>query len=487
MKIKKVGHAIKRFVISQWQLLAILVFAVCLFSSCFNNFFSGDDWFHLNIVQITSVQEFINFFNPDYTAQSAAFYRPLSTQVFFFVFYELFGLWALPYYVFIMALFLLSLLLLCQVVQKLHFSKQVALLTVLIFAMSHTNFTRLNFLSAGQEVFMSCFFLAALWSNLTNKQSFGTYLRTTLFYILALLSKDNAIVFPVVIIILDWVKDQKIVFSKIIMLAIVTAAYVFLRFIVFDTSAINIEAYKLNFSPSLIMNTFYFYTVWAIGGPELLQDYLASPIRLIDRYFSDFQMAGVLIIINLLLTVASLVSLVVANLRNASSKYLVPAILFVVTLSPVLFLPQHKFALEMSIPMMCFALGIAWLCEKKPRWLVATVIIFLLSLNINSIYLTNKTHYSVQRSTISKKVYDYFLSNYPTEPQDSYFLFRNSNTPGSELISWGSSKQVSYALWGSNFIQVFYHDRAIQTEYEDIDFQPPVDKQEIAIDSAKFL
>lgn len=481
--VSKIMLLIKR----NWQLMCIIGFSVVLFSSSFNNFFSGDDWFHLNIVQISSFKEFLNFFNPLLTPQSAAFYRPLSTQLFFFIFYRLFGLWALPYYVFIMLLFVSSLILFYITLIRFKFSKQTALLAVFIFAISHTHFTRLNFLSAGQEVMMSCFFLAGILSNQAKKQNLKIYLTTALFFILALLCKENAIVFPAVIMLLDWLHDAKIYKQKIAILGSITIAYLLMRFTLFNSSMTDIDAYRFNFSPKLALNTFYFYVVWAIGGPELLQDYLSSPITLIDRYFSDFQMTGWLVITTFFLAFISLVTLFLANIKNISLKYTVPACLFVVTLLPVLFLPQHKFTLEMTIPMMCFAVLIAWMCEKKSQWLIACVTVFLLALNGTSIYITNKTHYSVQRSVISQRVYAYFLEHYPTEPANSYFLFRNSNTAGSELITWGSSKQISYALWGSNFIQVFFHDHAIQTEYEDIDFQPPLDEQEIAIDAGKFL
>lgn len=64
-------------------LFVIIGFCIIIFLPVVGNFFSGDDWFHLRVAQINNIGEFLNFFSFFKTDQSIAFYRPLSTQVFF--------------------------------------------------------------------------------------------------------------------------------------------------------------------------------------------------------------------------------------------------------------------------------------------------------------------------------------------------------------------------------------------------------------------
>jgi hypothetical protein len=472
---------------NNWILIAIIIFSVALFSPALNNFFSGDDWFHLKVVQISNFGEFLNFFNPVLNNQSIAFYRPISTQLFFYIFHQLFGLWAAPYYIFIFCIFVFNIVLYFKLLQRFNLSKTVVLISVFIFSFSHTQFTKLNFLSAGQELMMVTFFLLGLIHNQKNTQKIRHYFGTTIFYVLALLCKENAVVFPLIVIVFDLITIKKYVWKKVSLLAFISLLYLFVRFFVFDTTMTDIETYKLNFSPSLAINTVYFYVIWAVGGAELLQDYLATPIRLIDRYFTDFSFWGYLHIPLLILSVCSLFATTLLTIKKFSIKYLVPVALFIITLGPVLFLPQHKFTIQMTLPMMCFSVFVGFICENKPRWLVTTIVLFLLTLNLTSIYLTSKTHYSVQRSTISKKVYSYFYTNFPTYPTGSYFIFRNANTDGSTISTWGSSKQISYALWGSNFAKVFYDDPGVEVYYEDLSFTPPANQTPIYIDSKPLL
>ena len=96
-----------------------------VFSSCLLNFFSADDWFHLRLIQINSWQEFFNFFSFRNTPQSAAFYRPIPTQLFFFIFYKLFGLNSIFYFGLGLTLFGLIILNLIKLLRDLKFDEKI--------------------------------------------------------------------------------------------------------------------------------------------------------------------------------------------------------------------------------------------------------------------------------------------------------------------------------------------------------------------------
>lgn len=308
---------------------------------------------------------------------------------------------------------------------------------------------------------------------------------TGVLFALALLCKDNALVFPLFAVIFDLVLFKKLLWKKLLTLGVVSLLYIVIRFILFQSPLINIDAYTFNFSPKLAITTLYVYGLWAIGAPELLQDYLSSPFSVIDRYFTDFSVTGSLLLISLILSTLLLtLGFLTSRMRVAATSMLV---LFVCALGPVLFLPQHKFTIQMSISLMCFSVFVALSLEQIQKRFQVFIMSCLLSLNIIALFLTQQTHYTEMRSDISAKAYDYFTSQYPSYPRNHYFVFINSYTPGSELTNWGSSQQISYALWGSNFAQVFYQDPSIEMYYEDHQYAPPQGKTAIYIDSAPFL
>jgi len=465
--------------------LWVMLFSICIFLPSLNNFFAGDDWFHLKVIQIDTFREFLNFFNPVFNEQSTAFYRPIPNQLFFFVFYRLFGLWAFPYYLFLLSLFAFSILLLHSVLLRLGFRKHLAVISTFIYAFSHTHFAQLNFLSAGQEIMMSVFFLLGMRSSLSLPNTRQQTIQTSVFFFLALLCKENALVLPVFILVTDWLLKKRIIWPKMLILAATALAYLFLRFGVYHSPLTDIPAYELNFSPKLALNTLYFYGIWAVGAPEMLQDYLASPVRVIDRFSVDFPVVGQFLLAELV----SVIAVLTALFLWAKEKWrpLLAAFLFVASLGPILFLPYHKYAIQTSIPMMCFAVFVGLLLKNRSPALKIAVVSLLLALNLTSIAVTEQTHYTVQRSTISQRVYDFFVKHYERNPNNAYFVFMNANTPGSELPAWGSSQQVSYALWGSFFAQVFYKDFSVLTYFEDIPFDPPEGKVAIPLSSEPFL
>lgn len=500
LEIAKIGHmrpwykqmfsCLSRFWLNNTALIWTVLFSCFLFLPAVNSFFSGDDWFHLQVVQIDSFSEFLQFFNPVFNPQSTAFFRPLPNQLFFYTFFQLFGFWALPYYLFLLSLFAASVLLFSLVLKRVGFSSTITSWATFLFATSQTHFTRLNFLSAGQEVMMSVFFLLALLSDQIGSVNLKQHrwidsLRTGGLFFLALLCKDNALVFPVFVLALNWIQHKKIFWKKMSVLAVVSSVYLWIRFVLFHSPLIAIDAYALNFSPKLAVNTLYFYGIWALGAPELLQDYLSSPLSVIDRYFTDFPTMGLPLLL-LLLTSGILtgVSFLLSKNKRLALGCLV---LFVCALGPVLFLPQHKFTMQMSVSLMCFSVFLALLLEKKKRWMQVIILSVILILNVTSLSLTQRTHYTGQRSEISRKVFSFFSTNYPSYPENSYFVFQNSSTPGSSVEGWGSSRQISYALWGNFFAQVFYGDPTLVMYYEDIPASFPTDKKAIWLDSTTFL
>lgn len=439
-------------------------------------FFSADDWFHLRVSNINQISEFFNFFSFLKTAQSIAFYRPLSTQVFFFVFQKLFGLNPLPYRLFVLFCFGFSLYLINKLAMILFDSKRKALLVMLIYGFSVSNFTRLYFLSAFQEIALVIFTCLCLLGHLNNQRW-----KSLSFFVLALMSKETAVVIPLIIIIVDWL-GKKVNLHRVIPYLLVLTPYLYLR--LFQFGFVSGETYTLNFSPAKIANTLMWYFFWSLGAPELLIDYISSGLRPIPRFFTDYP-AWWPVILGLFLTNLALFILLFARqIKKIDRRLSTCGILFVVSLLPVLFFPQHKFALELGLPLIWFALGVSLLLPERGK-LLPLFLFFYLALNLSMNYLTYTRHYSVGRAKISQKVFEYFQKNYLVAPQDSYFEFINdTNDYGA---SWGSSKQIANSIGGSELFRVMYQDPTYTVFFEDFPGVRPENEKKVPLSTKMFV
>ncbi len=455
--------------------LLILITQIALYSRSIGIYFSADDWFHLRVSQINTITEFLKFFSFERNAQTISFYRPLSTQVFFFTLQKLFGLNPVPYHLFVTLCFCLSLYLAYKSILLLSNSKRTAIFSVIIYGFSVSNFTRLYFLSAFQEIALVILSLLCLISHIENRKN-----RALLFFILALTSKETAVIIPILILITDWFK-KRVKLSNYLPYFIILLPYLYLRFHVFGTT--TGDSYSWNFSPLKALNTFSWYSLWSIGAPELLVDYIGSGFRPIPRFFTDFVIWWPFIIFPLLILIVLSLYLFFKYYGKSSRDFVFGLLFFLASLSPVLFLPTHKFTLELGLPLIGFSMAIFSLFTRtnKITYIFLFVYIFY---NLSMNYLTYTTHYSVNRAKVSQKIYKYFLKKYPTEPIGSYFEFINDTTAYTK--EWGSSKQIANSIGESELFRVIYHDSQYQVFFEDIPGNRPPE-QRIPISSKMFL
>lgn len=455
-----------------------LFLSLCIFFPALSQFFSGDDWFHLRITQIDSFREFLNFFSFSHTAQSAAFYRPLPTQVFFFVFQKLFGLTAWPYHLFVLICFGYSLYLVNRFAQSQFEDKKKSLLTAFVYGISVSNFTRIYFLSAFQEIALVIFSLLCLLSFEKSKH------KSLIFFILALLSKETAIVLPLLLLIFNFKIIKKQVFLMVPII-IVSIVYLYFRLGVFGM--VSGDSYTWNFSPSKLANTLMWYILWSFGAPELLVDYVGSGLRLVPKFFADYS-TWWKIIISLLLGTLSSIGIIVVQRIKELKIYLIRYIsFFLIAILPVLFLPSHKFALELGLPLVGFSLAIVLLLSGHKKIFTTIFLSFYITLNLSMNYLTYTRHYSVNRGEISRKVFNYFSNTFPNHPQEQFFEFVNDAEDYG--VEWGQSKQISQTLSGSDFFKVFYRSPGLKVYYQDIQEKRPSSpgKLPIYISTKQFL
>lgn len=456
--------------------LILMVFSFSLF-----NFFSTDDWFHLRLIQINNWQEFFNFFSFRETPQSAAFYRPIPTQLFFFIFYKLFGLKSGFYFGFGLILFGLIILNLIKLLRDLKFDKKIIWIATFIYGFSASNFARINFVSAYQELFLGFFVLIALRFYIKKNWWFIA------FFVLALMSKETAIIFGWLIILTDW-KLKENLFKKIkyyLPVILLSTLYLILRFGIFKTA--SGESYIWDWSIKKSLNTTMWYGLWSMGIPEFMVDYVGSGFKIVPKFFNDFGIWAKIFLGEIGVLFLSIIGLKIGEIKLLikNKKEIFWGILFFgISLLPVMFLPWHKFSHALTLPLIGVVIVLAEIYQfNKNKFLRFLFLISFLILNLSTIYCLNQRHYSVTRGRISQKVFEYFEQNYPIYPENKSFVFVNDTNP--EAKQWGSSKQIAYALSISDFFKVFYKNKNIKVYYEDLDQNIPVDA--VKISSKMFL
>lgn len=463
------------------KLILLIILSVLVFSTCLFNFFSADDWFHLKLIQINSWQEFFNFFSFSQTEQSAAFYRPTGTQLFFFVFYKLFGLKSGFYFGFGLILFGLILWNLTKFLKELKFKENTIWIATIIYAFSASNFARINFVSAYQELFLGLFILLSLRFYIKKNWWFLG------FFLLALMSKETAIIFGGLTILVDW-KLKENPFKKIkfyLPIILFSAIYLILRFKIFKT--VGGDSYIWDFSIKKLLNTTMWYGFWGIGIPEFIVDYVGSGLKIVPKFFVDFGIWAKIFLGEIGFLFLSIIGLKLTEIKLLTKKWketLWGVSFFGISLLPVIFLPWHKFSHALTLPLIGIAIILGEIYQlNKNKFLKILFLISFLVLNLSTIYNLNQRHYSVTRGKISQKVFEYIKQNYPKNPENKSFVFINDTTP--EVKQWGSSKQIAYALSNSDFFKVFYKNKNIKVYYEDLDTNIPIDT--IKISSKMFL
>lgn len=473
---------------NRFYFVLLLFFLILIFFvRGIDNYFLGDDWFHLNITQISNWQEFLNFFNPLANPQQAAFYRPIPTQLFFFLVQSLFGLKPFYYHLPIYLLYIASIYLFNRLLIILNFSQRSRYISTFIFGLSATHFTRLYFISANNEVFMLFFVLLYLILFLTEKKHIKIAAQLSL--IAALLSKDTAVVAPIIIF---FMQNQNYLFIKntrkekfkidqlfnkntnFLISVFLVLVYLFVRFFVFNNQMIKDQAYQFNFSIKEALTSSYFYFWWLMGAPELIQDYMPNFYSFLPRFFLDLGLfAYLIIILSLFLFLLLIINFVISykkikNIKNLKNLFL--AFLFIFFgLLPVIFLPKHRFTIQLGLPMLGMSMFLGTVLSSHKKFFLTTItLLIFLTLNFFSIKISEKNHYSTTRANISEKVSNYFINFYPQVDSNSIFFITNGQTVGHEITDWGSSRQIAFALWHENFIQAFYKDKSLKMEFEDL-------------------
>jgi hypothetical protein len=447
-------------------LLAIFIIALILFFPSLNNFYTHDDFFLLKISKVESFKEFVNFYNLKSSPEGLGMYRPLAMQSFFMVAWKLFNLNPLGLHIISFIFFFGIVFLVYKLTVILMGNKKVGLFAAFFYATSSTHFAHLYWLSVFQELAMTLFFLLSVifFIKFVRKGRKINFLISFFAFLLSLLSKETAIVLPLILTItyfyLCFTKNTILSIKKIFIFLtpffLILSAYLYMRinYYGFPKGA----SYIWDFSPRFL-NTLFWYGLWSINIPEMLIDFIGPGLKINIGPLVYWKNYLITIIISslALVMVIFLKLLAMFNKRKTNLLLIIfGSFWFIFTILPVLFLPWHKFAYYLTLPLIGMVLVIAYIITgtKMKRWQSAVFLTAWLISSMVNINLLSKTSWIIKGGMTSSNVFTYFNENIDVLSGKNVVFY---DMPQDEIYApWYPSDTLKTVLSDTDFFEVFF-------------------------------
>lgn len=448
----------------------LLLPAILLFWHILFSYFSQDDFYHLRVIMDKNWSEIPSFFVTWQEGQT--FFRPLSREIFNLIMYQSFGLNPLPFHIVNFLLILFSGGLIFLLVKKISTKFPAALLALFLYSVSAVHSIQLYYLASVQTLMSTTFMMLSI---LFYPQK---YLLSLLWFILALLCHETAIVLPAILLSLKFTLERKTFLNKDTLLPL-GLFFIIGMIHLFSTSLFKNLPSQLAYQPVLsiksIINSFGWYLLWSFGLPEMLADFvgpklLINPnlIKWHGQYFKIVlpSLGGLLIL---------LVIFVAKFYQNiGKEKFLLVTIpLYLISLAPLLLFPQHKFIYYLSFPIIWFSISLGLILSYAIRSniLYKILVILFLCLFVIISYQTTKlssiTHWAAKRSRAARYLITDLKRNYPTVTRGAIFYFKDDVSYPVIAKDWGtSSKQAFYILSGADGLKLLYQDPTIKAYFE---------------------
>jgi 4-amino-4-deoxy-L-arabinose transferase-like glycosyltransferase len=453
----------------KYLLLIFLVSFIIYFPSLFG-FYTNDDFFHLSISRAESLRDFLNFFNLAKGPEGLGVYRPLTTHVFYFLGWKLFNLNPMGLHIVSFLIFFLVIYLVYKFTLMLTKKENIGLISAFLYATSATHFGHLYYLAT--ELHLILFFLITVicFMNFLEKKKIKFYLFSIIAFGLTFLSKENAVVLPFVFVLiylfLRYQKRVEVSVKRLIALLIpyflILAGYAYMRF--FHYGFVTGDSYIWDFSIKRAVNTLGWYGLWSFNLPEMLVDFVGPGLHFNPNLFKYWSSQIIPILILFVVEILSILYVILKSKilnRKSLSIILFSVAWFVITLSPVLFLPLHKFTFYLTLPLFGVVLMLSYLLEKRNSLTIILFCILWVSTSILTLNLTRQTNWITQGEATARRVYDYIQNNRGNLVGKTIVF---CDTKGDESLPFSPTATLKNVLSNNNFFQVFYKGE-ITVEY----------------------
>lgn len=471
--------------------LLIFVFVLILYYPVLSTYFSQDDFFHFKVSHTDgSILGFIKLFGIySFKERGIAFYRPISREIPFNIFYNLFGLNAIPFRTFTFLIYLFNIYLVYLLVQILFNRKYLSYFVSFFFGVTAANVATLYYLAGGIQTLLATTFTLAslLFFQKYLKSSKNKFrLLSFLSFLLGISSHEQAIIIPFLIIGLLLIYKPKKMIKEIyyiILLFIIITLLIYLEITRIGFSSSEQE-YQAVFNIKTAVNSLFWYSNWALGIPETLIDFVSPGFRLNPTLLRYWGIYYAFIFPSYFISIASIfVAIIYLFIKNrvifVNKLFVLSLVWFPLALLPVILFPLHKSTHYLAIALPAFWTIIGYITfsfyqqvkikNKSLANLFTTLLIInFIILSSSSAILGSTNYWAATRGKLAKQLITEVKNTYPTLPKGSIIYFKNDPTYPFLIEQWGrTSKQASLILNGNEALQLLYKDFSLKVFYED--------------------
>lgn len=379
-----------------WLLFLILTLGA--YGASLKYGFSQDDFFHLIISRATSLPEIFSFFLP--ASDKWLFFRPVSTQLWYWMFNTIFGWASAPLPMHIAAILLHSfnaylIYLLTKMIWKLNTLN--SLLLSSLYVVSSVHFLSLYYIGATQQLLATFFSLLTIYASLESQ-----YVRAVLYFLLALLSKELSLRLAPLMVIIYLYKGNSLLESlkKSKNIIFVSFCYLLFRYLLGISTA---PEYQMDFGVFTTLATLMWYALMTFGFPENILRFGLSGGRVDILSFAGSlsPLSGINSFSATLALALTFIALFLYLKNKTSPKKLF--LLFAFWLSgllPVILLPTHRYAHYLDFSLLALLI---FHLHRKTDFLKILALLSLLIAFISGTKIDSLTHWTVARANMASK------------------------------------------------------------------------------------
>lgn len=384
--------------------LFLCLFCLFLFYPFLRLNFVQDDFYLLSISKVSSIADFVDLFIPK---EAVVWYRPLSSEVFFFLGRTIFNLNPFGYHLIVIITHILSGILIYYLSLLIVKNKIVALLTSLIYVLNTSIAVSLGWLATYSFVLGP--FLFILFSILFIRKK---YKFSILIYFLGLVTSEVFVLsIPIIVIYNYFFKTER--WEKLLPFFVIPLPIFIFRLLVVKTD-VESDIYSLNFVS--IPSSLKFYILRSIGLPDGIGNY------------KDSLLANIVLVCFFTFIIILLFTFI--NLRYQLKKLIPLLTIYCLFLIPFILLSNHKASYYLSFSLIGFSLVSGLLLERIKRFKFGRITLFIailtyLVVQSTSVLYTYKTHWIVTRANLSKTLVNNGLFVAPVGTEEYFSLGAN--------------------------------------------------------------
>ena len=447
----------------------LFILTAFIFKNAFLTYFFNDDFFFLKISRIDNIQKFVNFFSPIRHVS----YKPVSQEIFYFL-THLFNDNVYLAHLLIFLVYFIGLYYLYKIILNLTKNKSLSYLSTFFYAINFTHVFQLYYLATFQDVAIFTFLCLAFYNYLK-----GNKLLSLIFFPLALLSKETAVLFVPFLILFKFIRGKKTNWSSLISYVALGLVFIFLYqySLKYVTSLDN---YRIIFNPRLVANNALWYLLWSFGAPNFTSLYFTSilkpPIPEFWKMLSNFPEIKIYFLLLTSYWTFFIISSVyffvkkIPRLRFASLEMTVGALFvyFFIFLGPILFF-EHRWMVRLAVPLIFIVLiqsfFILRLIEagKMFRFIGYVLIGLYFIIQLYGIPIHESSSTFILESRFTKNAKAYFDKNKKEIVKHKYIYFvdKTKIVP----MPWGGSEKLKVTLSDQNFLDHYFQNENIKAIY----------------------